>query len=252
MVGQRYEPTTEPTERDRTRARLENRADDVRRDLVGSSLRASMTASEDAAGRYTVVLHMEKNVSAQEGVSVRCWPITLRHEQAARVFDLSSSVAQFELSLEAITPFFAFEVTATEGETRFSRRFVLNVPLSGAPENRREAMVNALLSDRDRVMRLILMLLAEGSPDECQISLVLGRSRTGETSSSGTGGVPNIPLFEEIVRALWNNPRALDRIESMLARLRRSERGTELIPEGLEEIWPQVMEARGATSGEGA
>jgi hypothetical protein len=250
---QRYEPTTEPAERDQTRARLENRADDVRRDLVGSSLRASITTSEDAADRFTVVLHMEKNVSAPEDVSVRCWPITLRHEQAARVFDLSSaSVAQFELSLEAITPFFAFEVTATEGEARFSRRFVLNVPLSGAPENRREAMVNALLSDRGRVMRLILMLLAEGSPDERQISLVLGRSCTGETSSSGTGGVPNIPLFEEIVRALWNNPRALDRIESMLARLRRSERGTELIPEGLEEIWPQVMEARGATSGEDA
>jgi hypothetical protein len=164
---------------------------------------------------------------------------------------LFSSVAEFELSLEAITPFFAFAVTSTEGKATFTSRFVLNVPLSGAPENRREAVVNALLSDRGRVMRLILMLLVEGSPDERQISLLLGRSRTGETSSNGAGGVPNIPLFEEIVRALWNNPRALDRIDSMLATLRRSERGVELIPEDLEEIWPQVMEVRRATSGEG-
>ncbi len=250
---QRYEPTTEPVERDEARARLESRADDVRRALVGSSPSAGVAASEDVADRYSVVLHTEKNISVPEGVSVRCWPITLRHGQAARAFDLSPpSVAQFELSLEAITPFFAFEVTATEGQASFSRRFVLNLPLSGAPENRREAMVNALLSDRSRLMRLILMLLTEGSPDERQISLVLGRSRTGETSSNGTGGFSNIPLFEEIVRALWNNPRAIDRIENMLATLRRSERGAELIPDELEEIWPQVIEASRATSEEGA
>ena len=100
-------------------------------------------------------------------------------------------------------------------------------------------------------MRLILMLLAEGSPDDRQISLFLGRSSAGETMGHGRGGGANIPLFEEIVRALWNNPRGLDRIESMLATLRRSERGAELIPEDLEQIWPQVMQARRTTSGEG-
>ncbi len=100
-------------------------------------------------------------------------------------------------------------------------------------------------------MRLMLMLLAEGSPEERQISLLLGKSRMGESSSNGTGGVLSIPLFEEIVRALWNNPRGLDRIESMLATLRRSERGAELIPEDLDQIWPQVMETRRARSGEG-
>lgn len=249
---QRYEPTTESVEPDETRARLENRADDVRRGILSSSLRANVTASDNATDRYTVVLKAEQGVSLPEDVAVRCWPITLRQEQSAKVFDLSSSAAEFELSLEAITPFFAFAVTATEGEASFTRRFVLNVPLSGAPENRREAIVDALLSDRGRVMRLILMLLAEGSPEERQIALLLGRSRTGESSSNGTAGISTIPLFEEIVRALWNNPRALDRIESMLATLRRSERGAELIPEDLEEIWPQVMEARRATSGEGA
>lgn len=249
---QRYEPPTEPVKQDETRAMLENRADDVKRSLVGSSLSAAVTASNDGVVRYTVVLSAEENASVPEDVAVRCWPITLRHGQAVRVFDLTSpSVAQFKLSLEAITPFFAFEVTATEGEASFSRRFVLSVPLSGAPENRREAIVEALLSDRGRVMRLILMLLAEGSPEERQISLLLGKSRTGESSSNGTGGVLSIPLFEEIVRALWNNPRSLDRIESMLATLRRSERGAELIPEGLDQIWPQVMETRRARSGEG-
>lgn len=244
-----FEPASEPAERDEVRAKLENRADEAKRDLVDSSLRATVITSDDATDRYKVVLNADKNLGIPEDVTVRCWPITLRQEQATRAFERSSVVAEFELSLEALTPFFAFTVVATEGADSFSRRFVLNVPLSGAPENRREAIVDALLSDRGRVMRLILMLLAEGSPDERKISLLLGRSRAGEPASNGPGGTIGIPLFEEIVRALWNNPRALDRIENMLATLRRSEHGDALIPEGLEEIWPQVMQARRAAGG---
>ncbi len=248
---QRYEPPTDPVERDETRAMLEDRADDIRRIIVGSSLGAVVSASEDADGKYSVVLNAEHGASITQDAEVRCWPITLRQEQSVRLFELSTSVAEFGLSLEAITPFFAFAITTTEGKTSFTRRFVLNVPLSGAPEGRREAMVDALLSDRGRVMRLILMLLAEGSPEERDLALLLGRSRAGEGSSNGSAGPLGIPLFEEIVRALWSNPKAIDRIEGMLATLRRSERRAQLIPEDLEEIWPQVLEARRSTAGEG-
>ena len=250
-ILQRYEPPSEPAERDEIRKLLESRYEDVRRDIVGSSPKAAVKVSGEGTDRYEVALEVEEGAAIPEGVAIRCWPITLREGQSNRIFDLSASIAEFELSLEALTPFFAFAVTATEGDASYSRRFVLKVPLSGAPENRREAIVEALLSDRSRVMRLIFMLLAEGSPEEHRISLLLGRSRTGETMSNGPGGVQSIPLFEEIVRALWNNPRAIDRIEGMLATLRKSERGTELIPEDLGQIWPQIMEARSATSGRG-
>lgn len=241
---QRFEPASEPTERDEVREMLENRTDKVIRDLANSALEASVTTSDDAIDRYTVVLEADKNPGIPRDVMVRCWPITLGHRQSTAAFERSTVVAEFELSLEALTPFFAFAVVATEGSVSLSRRFVLNVPLSGAPENRQEAMVDALLSDRGRVMRLILMLLAEGGPDERKISLLLGKSRANGTTSNGAAGVNGIPLFEEIVRALWNNPRALDRVDNILATLRRSERGEELIPEDLEDIWPQVMQAR--------
>ncbi len=93
-------------------------------------------------------------------------------------------------------------------------------------------------------MRLILFLLAEGSPDEHQTPIPIGPLPGSVGSGNGSGGLPGIPLFEEMVRALWSNPNALDRIEALLATLRNSEEGERLIPEELDEIWGPLMEAR--------
>lgn len=240
---QEYEPTPERLAPDPTRERLEARADAVHRSLATSRLTGRVSPAPDDAGRYDVrLIAAAPAPPPPQGVSTRCWPVTLSSNDALAADVAGPEAALFSLSLEALTTFFAFEVTASaEGES-LSRRFVLSVPLEGAPEGRHESIVRSLLSDRERVMRLILLLLAEGDADEQRTSLTVGRLLGG--SGNGAGVLPGIPLFEEFVRALWSNPKALDRIEAMLATLRKTDETARLIPEELDEIWEPLMEAR--------
>ena len=69
-------------------------------------------------------------------VEFRCWPITLRRDASAVECELEDGMlAEFaSLSFEALTSFFAFEVRAQVGVKRAERRFVLKLPLEGAPE----------------------------------------------------------------------------------------------------------------------
>lgn len=241
---QKYEPSSEQPISDPEGKKRENRADEVRRSLAASRIVARVSSASDEADLYTLSLTLgESTWSPSGGISVRCWPVTLTSDRAVTANGAGSEVVRFSLSLEALTTFFAFEVTIYGEDRNLSRRFVLSVPLEGAPEGRHDSIVRSLLSDRDQVMRLILFLLAEGDPDQQQTSLTVGRL-LGGGSDNGSSGLPGIPLFEELVRALWSNPKALDRIEEMLATLRKTDEGTRLIPEELDRIWDPLMKAR--------
>lgn len=240
---QKYVPTIEPKEPDTTMQKLESRADEVRRTLATSGMNASVSPSTEEMNLYTVRLETQVTITGLGDVSIRCWPLTLTPDRAVVMQADSMEVARFNLSLESLTSFFAFEVTASAEGVGFSRRFVLNISLDGAPEGRRESIVRSLLSDRGRVTRLILLLLAEGGDDQSQTSINLSRL-LGGGGANGSGGVIGIPLFEELVRALWNNPEALDRIEEMLMTLRKTDESAQLIPEDLDEIWRPIMEVR--------
>lgn len=239
---QEYTSPEMSPESDTVSERLEARADEIRRRIVALSVRACVSSVPDEHGRYAVVLRGSSGLELNNDITVRCRPITLSPDRAVILRDAESSLAEFELSLEAVTAFFVFEVCVVADETTFTRRFVINAPVVGAPEERKDALIAALLSDPQRIMRLIMMLLAEGS-SEREIAIMLGTSRNTGVEKNGTYSV-EIPLFEELVRALWENPKALDRIDGMLSVVRRAERGAELIPGELDEIWPQIMEAR--------
>ncbi|MDP9437482.1 MAG: hypothetical protein M3P49_01845, partial [Actinomycetota bacterium] len=241
---QRYEPSLDKLPSDPEREALESRADEARRSLAASRITATVSPAPAETDLYTVSLTAADPVTGTQDVSVRCWPLTLPPDRAITAEAGATELARFNLSLEALTSFFAFEVTASDGGSNFSRRFVLNVPLHGAPEGRRESIVRSLLSDRERVMRLILFLLAEGKVDSPGGFRPLGSLIGAGDGSNGSSGIPGIPLFEELVRALYSNPKALDRIEQMLATLRSSEDKARLIPEELDEIWAPLMEAR--------
>ena len=203
-----------------------------------------MSGSPDEHGRYAVDLEGAPSLNMAEGESVRCRPITVGADRYVPLQSGEPNVARFDLSLQAITKFFVFEVAVENGGKNLTSRFVHNVPMSGAPDGRREAILSTLLSDPRRVIRLIMMLLAEGGGNEREIALELATARESVDGGNGTASpIVDIPLFEELVRALWNNPRALDRIDEMLAAIRRNG-GDHLIPEGLDEVWPQIMQAR--------
>ncbi len=145
-----------------------------------------------------------------------------------------------------MTSFFAFEVTAASEEASVSRAFTVNVQLEGAPPDRQERILRSLLDSREKVLRLILLLLAAGGQDQHEALVaaqrLLGGGADGETRNGS--GSASFPLFEALVRALERDPSRLDRIARLIEDLQRTPEGERLVPEGLEDVWQQVMEAR--------
>ena len=154
QILQEYTPpdagTDAETDLDSEREQLQAKSDEVRRRIVRLSIKASVSGSPDEHGRYAVDLKGTSSLSLAEGESVRCRPITVGADRFVSLKSGEPNVARFDLSLQAITTFFVFEVAVEKDGKNLTSRFVLNVPMSGAPDGRREAILSTLLSDPRR------------------------------------------------------------------------------------------------------
>jgi hypothetical protein len=65
----------------------------------------------------------------------------------------------------------------------------------------------------------------------------------GGGAGNGSGPVP-FPLFEALVRALERDPLKLDQIAKLLDDLQKTPEGRHLIPDGLDDVWQPILEAR--------
>jgi len=224
--------------------RLEKLAEDVRRDLARIGLRLE---AEDAGGGSTwdlaVVVPEGATLSLPDGCTVRCRLVSLPEDLAVELESGSSRVAMLEgVSWQALTTFVAFSVEAQDEKGKAVVRFVLNLPLEGGPPDRQERLIEQVLTDRAAVLRFLLLLLAD---DLREIAAV--QSTAGLIDLAGSERLDlaiGMPLFESLVRALDCDPERLDRVERLMKELAKSESGRKLLPEGFEELWASIWQAR--------
>ncbi len=130
---------------------------------------------------FRVALRQTKPLLLPDSTNLVCWPITLRDEAAQKVVS-GGDLSFGPLSFEALTSFLAFELTVSAKDQTDRCHFVLNLPMTGAPADRRERLLRSLLRDREQVMRLLLLLLSDGGID------VLGLlTPAGWTRAAGAG-----------------------------------------------------------------
>lgn len=239
---QPYTPSPDPVPRDTLQKELEDRVEKVRRLLAATELSAHVTQLPEQ-DQFSVILEADaaKETSLPAGVHVHCWPITLREFDAAHVSVSSSIFATFSpISFVALTSFFAFQVVAEEGARQACARFVLNLPLIGAPSDRRERILRTLLSNREQVLRFLMFLLSEfgadGNPD--LPDGFLGDKQNFRPGSQG------FALFESLLRALDQNPTKLDQVARLVEDLRGAEGTESLLPEGFDNVWKPIWAAR--------
>jgi hypothetical protein len=223
---------------------LEDSVTEVRRRLAVMGLSVNVKGLEQQdLFQLQLSHHKDEFLHLPTGLKISCWPITISEDAGVDVGKNSAIFAEFsQVSFEALTSFFAFEIMASGGEKNFRCRFVLNLPLEGAPEDRADRIMKSLLKTRDQVVRFILMLLAEGGGDVNQ-SILTGRLLLFGGANKGFAGV-GIPLFETIVRTLYRNPAKLDQIARLVEDLRKTQDGMLLLPEGFDEIWKPIWAAR--------
>jgi hypothetical protein len=239
---QAYTPTPTGDSPDGEQELLERQLEDTRRQVARARLIAEVSAGDDALFRVQL-LHRGDRRMLPENVSAQCWPITLPEHKAVGLALGGEPVALFDaVPFEGLTTFFALAVTATRGDRRAKSRFVLTLPLEGAPQDRRERLLRLLLRDRAQVMRLMLLLLAEGNDDISQE--LLTRSSAEGKDGDAPSGEWGLPLFETMVRALDRNPASLDQLVRLVEDLRKTSDGDELLPDGFELIWQPLCAAR--------
>lgn len=214
------------------RERLEKDLEKGRKALIGAGLEIHIEPNEQ--GRHALGLSpKERATSLPAGVRGVCFPITLREDHALDLDPLSQGqqVLFPDLTTEALTSFMGFRLEAKGREETARIAFVLNLPVRGMPEGRNQGILRSILSDRERFLRYLF--------------LVLGREEVpvlGQEPGKGTGngnGRPRrrLPLFEEMVRAYSREPDKIRRIDRLMEDLRETGSLEEILPPGFEGLW---------------
>jgi hypothetical protein len=222
----------------------EQRAEDIRRNLARAGLRLRVESGGEIGNFDLVLLYPKRHPLNLDGVRARCWPVAVNKSLSRDLTALSKEDGlRFRgLTLNGVTSFMAFEVITGAGPKAVSIRFVLNLPLDGAPKERLEHLLKDILGDKERLLRYLLFLLARDADVAAIGSLLLSQHEKGFGDNPTNGAV--IPLFEELIRALARSPEKLDSVERLVEDLRRTADGAALLPEGFDLLWKAIWIAR--------
>jgi hypothetical protein len=165
-------------------------------------------------------------------------PISLSPDRGAPVTALSGTIAKFDsLAFESLTGFWAVNLTAKAGGRQLASDFVLSLPLDGAPADRQSRLLLAMLSNRERLFRYLLMLL-EG-PDAA-LRKLQGNGSGGIWNDASTFGPFGLPLLEPLLRTLAADPTRLAPVERLVRDLESTDEGKKLLPEEFVTLWASI------------
>ena len=249
---QEYTPPSVGPEPD-PKKELERRAERMAR-LLGAARLTATVRDVDAEQRWDITLSGELPQITDEA-AITVWPATLSPEAAQPIMGpatdqgesggLVDGIATFRgMSFEALTGFFAFEISLREGPHVVRQRFAVTAELVGAPEDRKERLLRSLLKDRRRVLRLLLLILMDEGAD---VSAFVEPAGDKDAASQGSlGGWHEAALLEALLRSLSRSPDRIDEAARLITDLAKTPEGRELLPDGLSEIWEPVWQARKA------
>jgi hypothetical protein len=236
---EQYDPdASSPTLLDQA---LEVALDELRRAIATQQFTAKLEPT-DESDRYRLTLSAPNEVLLPEGASAQCWPITLGRGHALPLVHVWSQGADFLVSNEGISAFFAVELVLQEGRKRARVEFVMRAALQGAPPDRLDRLLVQLLRSRGDVLRYMLFLLAG---DDVALATLRGvTGDVGSTTRHERDRALDLPLVEWLVRAVSRSPERIDHLARLIASLRSTDEGRELLPEGFEAVWDEIWSAR--------
>lgn len=197
------------------------------------------TRDRGADDLYLAELRSAGELPAALRGNLACWLTTQGAETSKTIDSTSGVLASFgPIDVSSLSAFLACRVSASEQGISRESQFVLNLPIDGVPEDRLERLLAAQIKDRDRLLRLLLLLL---QPDGATAALVEAIGNVNE-GGSVSRGADSVPLFEALVRATVGGKQRLIDMGRLLADLQRTAEGKALIPDALLDLWNEVKE----------
>lgn len=180
-------------------------------------------------------------------IEARLWPISVTGAKTEIADAITSGSATFVVqSLEAITPFLAFELVAGTGDVRTTERFVISAKLLNAPVDRNDRLLESILSNADRFRQYMLFLLSD-DPDLAAASARLFTASEGNSDAAGREALGLTPLFEPMLRCFARSPEKLDAIHRVVTDLCKTDSGRALVSEDFLSAWRPIWQAHLAT-----
>lgn len=221
------------------RTRLERELDDLAHRLAERRFVAEV---DGEAPDLEVTLRTDAPLDLPGDVTASCWPLTGVADRDARPLATGVPVvARFAVrTLAEITAFHVVSLRLEREGMAVAKNMLLRVDLVGVPAGRREAILRDLLSDPEKVLRLLRALLAFDAAD----GVADGIGLLSDLGPSGASRAPEeTPLLESLLQALDEAPEKLDAVGSLLEYLSEVE---DLLPARLREIWDPIAAVRDA------
>ena len=182
-------------------------------------------------GLWALVLTGE--IPPLEGiVGASAWPITVTRVFAADILDSDacSEIQLGEYSASSVTGLTAFEFKTNHPDV--IARFVLNLPISGVPEERNSAILQTVISNQDGFLRYLLLLLGDDSVSGPDPGTGSGFSKWLAQLAAGD----DFPLLEELTRTYCRHPERLAEISSLVRELSKGSKSA-VVPEDFLNLW---------------
>ncbi len=238
---QEYTFSDGPGGKEDTEKAIERKLAKICIQIAALDIRGKVEASAQK-GVYDLVVWVPrlKNMEMSD-IETQVWPISLKSSLSQKIDMMKPPpVLTFPgLTADKITSFIAFKLSLGN----VSKSFVLNVPLRGIPTNRHEKVFQSIISDREKFLRYLWLLLYEG--DYAFHSANLEAKLKGAFGGKGYGSFgEEMPLFEELVRAYSRDPDKIKRIARLIEDVIKADTEEKILPEEFRLLWETFKEAR--------
>lgn len=190
-------------------------------------------------GLWSLVLTGE--IPSLEGiVSATAWPITVTRDFAVDILDgdAHGGIGLGEFSASSVTGLIAFELKTNHPDV--SARFVLNIPVTGVPEERNSAILQTVISNQEGFLRYLLLLLGDDKVSGLDPGSGSGFAKWLARLADGE----DIPLLEELTRTYSRHPERLLEISGLVRDLSQGSQNA-IIPEDFLNLWTVFESAIG-------
>jgi hypothetical protein len=189
-------------------------------------------------GRWRLLLKGFDSGMLSSDIGVKLWPITVQEELAVSIKETISPLSLGVFDLESISGLIAFELQRKNEEVACRLRFVLNLPLEGAPfEQRQGAIMKRVIENWEKFRQYLILFLMDDESRSEEMEVLKKRFFKGTYTQ-----LSEEPLLEELVKVFARHPEKLDRISEMIEEL--GEKGREIVDKDFLVLWETFEEAR--------
>ena len=216
----------------------ERRLEDMRRAIckAGLGLRCerALADGEDAAG-WRLILACKRPLALAHIASAFAWPITRgegHRRDVLQALAVGDDVDLGVMPLADLTRFIAIQLTDAASDARLL--FSVGLQMEGIPAERHAAILRSIIANRDAFFRYLRLLLSElGDPFAAALAAQSGAG----TGAWGRGGGDDVPLLEDLVRALCAGDGRLAAVERLITRLEAGGAETDPVPTEFRALW---------------